>query len=489
MEATQIWPATGIADLEADIGSLSASEIPGIKAVWADQRERLKDSVQLSDFTEKLSREWAIETGIIENLYDIERCVTETLIEHGFQAELLSHDSTNGPREFVISLLRDQKNALDGIFDFVKSERTLSVSYIKELHAALLRSQVTTDARDAQGKDMQVQLVKGDWKTQPNSPHRNGDVFHYCPPEQTASEMDCLIAMHDKQISRDVPSEVRAAWLHHRFTQIHPFQDGNGRVARALASLVLIKDGLFPMVVTRDDRQAYIGALETADQGNLQPLISLIVKWQITQFRKATAISESMGLDDSVQAALDHLNQTAERAAAERLKELRGVIDLAHQLEANLKNRLEKITPDVESALQKLHGNVNVHAAQSSPKTDFWFHKQIIENARDHLGYFADTREHRSWVSLVMIWSRRSRLVFTFHGIGRPFNGSLICAPFLEFRDKDDEGNTQTSFVPAADEGFVFFYNEAEEGLMKRFDPWCEKVLSVALNELTRNIG
>lgn len=52
----------------------------------------------------------------------------------------------------------------------------------------------------------------------------------------------------------EVSPEVEAAWLHHRFTQIHPFQDGNGRIARLLASLVFIKAGWFPLVVTRDDR-------------------------------------------------------------------------------------------------------------------------------------------------------------------------------------------------------------------------------------------
>ena len=489
MAEIHVWPIVGITDLEADTDGLSASEIPGIKAVWADQQTRLKGSDQLSDFTERLSREWAIETGVIENLYEIERGVTQTLIEHGFQSELLSHGSTNKPREFVINLLRDQKDALDGVFDFVKNKRDLSVSYIKELHAVLLRSQDTTEARDTQDKDIQVPLVKGAWKIQPNFPLKNGDTFHYCPPEQTASEMDCLVAMHNEQINRDVPSEVRAAWLHHRFTQIHPFQDGNGRVARALASLVLIKDGLFPMVVTRDDRAAYIDALETADDDDLKPLINLIVRWQIVQFSKATAISESMVLDDSVQAALDQLNQTAERAAAEKLKELRGVIDLAHQLEANLKSRFGEIAPDVQSALQKLHGEVNVHVTQSDSETDFWFKWQIIENARNNLHYFADTSEHRSWVSLAINGPRRRpRLVFTIHGIGRPFSGSLICAPFLEFRDEDDEG-TQISFVPVAEEGFVFFYNEQEERLMKRFEPWREKVLSVALNELTRNLG
>ena len=105
-----IWNTdTGITDLEADPSQLSASQIPGIKAIWTDQRQRLKGSAQLSDFTEKLSREWAIETGIIENLYEIERGVTQTLIERGFQAEFLNHGSTNKPREYVIQLLHDQE--------------------------------------------------------------------------------------------------------------------------------------------------------------------------------------------------------------------------------------------------------------------------------------------------------------------------------------------------------------------------------------------
>ena len=272
-----IWdPQTGITALEANDEDLSASEIPGIKAVWTDQRTRLKGTSQLSDFTERLSREWAIETGVIENLYEIERGVTQTLIERGFQAELLSHGSTNRPREYVIQLLRDQKEALDGVFDFVSSKRPLSVSYIKDLHAALLRSQDTTEGVDAQGHHVDIALIKGAWKTQANSPVRDGVTYTYCAPEHVAAEMDRLVSIHAGHIKDFVPSEVQAAWLHHRFTQIHPFQDGNGRVARAIASLVLVKDGLFPLVVTRDDKPNYLDALENADNGDLKPFIDLI---------------------------------------------------------------------------------------------------------------------------------------------------------------------------------------------------------------------
>ncbi|ANB35794.1 Fic family protein [Rhodovulum sulfidophilum] len=484
-----IWnPATGITDLDADPAQLSASEIPGIKAVWTDQRKRLKGSTQLSDFTEKLSREWAIETGVIENLYEIERGVTQTLIERGFQAELLSHGSTNKPRDYVIQLLRDQKDALDGVFDFVKSDRALSASYVKELHAVLLRSQDTTEGLDAQGRHVEVPLIKGAWKTLANYPVRDGITFTYCSPEHVGSEMDQLIKMHAEHVAKSVPSEVQAAWLHHRFTQIHPFQDGNGRVARAIASLVLVKDGLFPLVVTRDDKPTYLDALEAADSGNLKPLIDLIAKLQISQFRKASAISESLLVEEDVQAALGGLLKAADKVAADQLAALRGVFDLAHILEDDLCDRLAAIAPTVSTALQRVSDGATAFVTKSNSETDHYFRAQIIDNAKNHIGYFADTGEYRSWVALNMRWSRRGQLVFANHGIGRPFNGSLICAPFLEFKDTDEEGQMRATLVPLAEEGFVFFYNEDRERLLSRFRPWRESVLKVALKELTQNL-
>jgi hypothetical protein len=79
-----IWhPETGITDIGTDWRPLAASEIESIRKIWSEQRGRLSGTKQLAEFTETLSRAWAIETGIIENLYDIERGVTQTLIERG----------------------------------------------------------------------------------------------------------------------------------------------------------------------------------------------------------------------------------------------------------------------------------------------------------------------------------------------------------------------------------------------------------------------
>lgn len=481
-----IWnPHTGIADIEVPWRELAASEIDSIRKIWAEQKERLGGTSQLSQFTERMSREWAIETGIIENLYQIDRGITQTLIERGFQAEFLTHGSTNKPISYVINLLRDQQDALDGVFDFIQQKRELSTSYIKELHGALVRSQDHTEGQDTMGNLIEIPLIKGDWKKQPNHPTRDGVVFAYCSPEQVASEMDRLVAMHRKHLDDGVAPEVEAAWLHHRFSQIHPFQDGNGRVCRALASLVLIRAGLFPLVVTRDDKGKYLDSLEAADKGDLKPLVELFAALQRTQFRKATALSENiLTAGSDVASVLGNLLKVATKSREAKEQEQRKVFEYALKLEDDTEAAFKGLVPGLQEVLLRLdsHGTAFVRRSDDSNKHFYW--GQIIDNARDHLNYFADTSSYRSWVTLNMAWERRARLVFAFHGIGRPFSGSLVCAPFLEFRDVEENEQIHSTVVPVTDEAFVFFYNESLDGILERFRVWREKVLTVTLKEL-----
>lgn len=491
MSATtqHIWqPETGITDIEVPWKELAASEIESIRKIWAEQRDRLKGTSQLTQFTDRLSREWAIETGIIENLYQIDRGVTQTLIERGFQAEFLTHGSTNKPTSYVINLLKDQQDALDGIFDFIKQQRALSTSYIKELHAALVRSQDHTDAQDPSGNLIEIPLIKGDWKMQPNYPTKNGVIFAYCPPEQVASEMDRLVAMHQEHLDAGVAPEVEAAWLHHRFSQIHPFQDGNGRVCRALASMVLVRAGLFPLVVTRDDKDKYLDALEAADKGSLTALVELFAALQRSQFRKATALSEnilSAGVD--VASIMSGLMRAAERSRESREQELRTVFTRAQALEADTVTYLESLVPNLQQVMLSVSPRGTAFVRHSNEANSHYYWGQIIENARK-LDYFVDTSSYRSWVTLNLSWNRRARLVFAFHGIGRPFSGSLVCAPFLEFRDLDEDEQAHSTVMPVTDEGFVFFYNESIEQTKQRFRTWREKVVAVALKQLGESL-
>jgi len=69
-----------------------------------------------------------------------------------------------------------------------------------------------------------------------------------------------------------------ATFLHHRFVDIHPFSDGNGRVARLLTNLCLMRHGYPPIVLKKEDRGKYYDYLAMADKGNMNPFANFIAK-------------------------------------------------------------------------------------------------------------------------------------------------------------------------------------------------------------------
>jgi fido (protein-threonine AMPylation protein) len=278
-----------ITDLPQDWSSLTDGELGPLLQFWNDQRVGLEQSGALAEFSKRLGREWSIETGQIEGVYDLDRGIAQTLVERGIDADLVGNHPGQKPPEIIAAIIQDHADVLDGLFQFAKGDRPLSKNYIHELHAALLRHQDTTAVRNQFGNLFEAKLVKGKYKERPNNPKRpDGSMHQYCPPEQVDSEMERLLALHAEHEKNGVPVEVEAAWLHHRFTRIHPYQDGNGRVARALASLLFIKAGWFPVVVTRDDRAEYIDSLEVADEGDLSSFVSFFVQAQKCEIGKAT---------------------------------------------------------------------------------------------------------------------------------------------------------------------------------------------------------
>ena len=300
-----------ISDLPGDWSSLTDGELGPLLQFWNDQRTDLEHSGALAAFNQRLAREWSIETGQIEGVYDLDRGITQTLIEHGINADLIPSQAGQKSPELIAAIIQDHADVLEGLFQFVKSDRPMTKGYIHELHSALLQHQDTAVMVDQFGKLFESRLTKGKYKQRANNPRKpDGSIHQYCPPEHVDSEMEHLLAMHDQHLKKSVPVEVEAAWLHHRFTQIHPYQDGNGRMARALASLVFIKAGWFPVVVARDDRPRYIDALESADQGNLSLLISHFVDVQKRSLFDATKVIADLQPPQTVEDAI---------AAAKRL--------------------------------------------------------------------------------------------------------------------------------------------------------------------------
>src|SRR5882762_9173084 len=98
-----------IADLPLDVSGLTNSELATLHQIWIEQKTGLETSGDVQEFNERLQRQWAIETGIIERVYSLDRGITQLLIEKGIDASLIPSDATDKPPELVASIIRDHK--------------------------------------------------------------------------------------------------------------------------------------------------------------------------------------------------------------------------------------------------------------------------------------------------------------------------------------------------------------------------------------------
>jgi Fic family protein len=479
-----------ISDLPSDWNSISSSELENLSRIWIDHSKKLKDNASLKEFNERLCREWSIETGIIENLYSLDRGVTQLLIEKGIKDNLIPFGSTNKPVEQLIAILRDHENVYQGLFDFVANNRNLSISYIREIHQALTQNQHYVDGIDQFGNDVQVSLARGEWKKNPNNPIRpTHEIHEYCPPEHVQSEMERLIEIHNRHQELKVAPEVSAAWLHHAFAQIHPFQDGNGRVARAIASLVFMRAGLFPLIIHRDIRDKYIDALEEADGGKLENLASLFADIQKSSLTKALSISHDIIEDKRqvsqvIHAAIDRIKARTANTNAD----YEAIFLTAKELEEMTCNKFKETVKSLNEELKDVGYSAN---CDRSTKTDsYWFRRQIIEMARQH-DYFAETRTYSEWIRLKIKSENNSlfELVISFHAFGYDFLGILCSSAFIEFRGRGEMGETTIEGPFAASpEIFRFYYNNPIEVTERKFNDWLNNVVVAGLDMWRRKI-
>ena len=250
---------------------------------WREaQRElpdRRGDRYLLDIWLREHKRYFAIETGQIEGLYLLRRGVTPQLMTEGFEGVRGADDVTDELDDRTLrGLLEDQEETLDAVFDMAKNGTPLSHTTIKNLHAIVTRHQDTaTGIHALTGERIRIPLRKGDYKIRPNNPRRrDGHVHEYCPPEQVDSEMDRFLEFHASHADLQLPAEVEAAWLHHAFSRIHPFQDGNGRISRLLMAYAFARNGELPPVIPASGKWSYIFRLEQADEGYLHPFIEYL---------------------------------------------------------------------------------------------------------------------------------------------------------------------------------------------------------------------
>ncbi|MDR0958855.1 MAG: Fic family protein [Propionibacteriaceae bacterium] len=272
----------------------------GFDSATIDQYESMLDEARKRATPKSLERALtvatryaAVDTGALEGLYQTDRGFTKTIATqtaHWENALALKGEKTRRSIE-------DALEAYDYVLDAVTEHRPITQAWIRELHAVMCRHQETYTVHTAVGEQQQP-LPLGEYKHYPNNPTNlsTGRIHHYAPPDMVESEMNRLIDQLRGDDFHKAHPVIQAAYAHYAYVCIHPFADGNGRVARALASVFLYRRPGVPLVIYADQRDDYIDALEAADDGVFTTFLTFIEERTID-----TAGNIFVSLEDAIE--------------------------------------------------------------------------------------------------------------------------------------------------------------------------------------------
>jgi Fic family protein len=168
--------------------------------------------------------------------------------------------------------------AIKWVTEIVKDEYPLTEAFIRQLHVLLLKEPYERKSITPDGKETSKRIEIGKYKSAPNHVlTRTGEIFRFATPEETPAMMQELIEWYrQKKETRDTNPVILAAEFHYKFIRIHPFDDGNGRVARILMNFILMQYGFPPAIIKTNDKGNYFAALQQADSGIYEPFFDYI---------------------------------------------------------------------------------------------------------------------------------------------------------------------------------------------------------------------
>ena len=153
----------------------------------------------------------------------------------------------------------NHRDAIRYVESLLEEETPFTPFHVRQIHALVLKN--LDDENAGQYRQLSVRI---------------GGSSHQ-PPE--AWEVPRWMSEWGEWLNGDALYEhpvVRAAIAHHRFVAIHPFIDGNGRTARLVMNLILMRAGYPPTIIQRSNRAQYYKVLAQADRGNSNPLANFV---------------------------------------------------------------------------------------------------------------------------------------------------------------------------------------------------------------------
>ena len=304
---------------------------------------------------------------------------TKSLLLHNITAQgkpLKDHIEITGHNE-----------AINALLDLTRGDAPLTESFVRQLHALILRERYQVDAITAEGAPTRRWIELGQYKTGQNHVQTvTGEIFRFAEPMEVPGKMHTLMqSINELQAPSIAEVVLVAAKAHYDFVLIHPFDDGNGRMARLLMNLILIKYGFPPAIIKTQDKEKYFSALRQADGGQFDVFVEYIAGCICAsmQIMLAGARGESIEEPDEQDRQIKMLERLLESKVG-KLSTSRTVESLDHLFSrsfAPLALQLEVAAAKFSILYLKLEMNVNGWHAEGDVAAKLAYEREKIDAA------------------------------------------------------------------------------------------------------------
>lgn len=180
-----------------------------------------------------------------------------------------------GKPEREVLEIRGHDDAVETVEEALRTDRPLTEEFLLRLHRVLMSPVVTHEAASSGLPPPSTRPVGG-YKTVPNSVRTARGEKVFIPPAGTPEAMRDLLAWLDAQRDAGAHPVTVAGEFHWRFVEIHPFYDGNGRMARLLMNLLLRQRGYPEAVFRVQERDRYLEHLDRAETEGLRGFLGFV---------------------------------------------------------------------------------------------------------------------------------------------------------------------------------------------------------------------
>jgi len=251
------------------------TEVPRLD-LWEQDREEFQSvsngaaDQDLARAQEVAMRAAAFDSGAIEGLYPTDRGLTLTVATQAAAWEQAVDERSEDAR----ALFEAQLAAFELVLDLVTDRfPKVTQAWIRRLHEEITAAQTMYKVHTPVGEQDQP-LPKGQYKKHPNHVRTSdGQIHAYAPADRTQDEMQRFLDELESPVFVNAHPVLQASYAHYAFVAIHPFADGNGRVARAIASAYTYRDMSVPFLVLAHQRDMYFSTLAKADSGNADSFV------------------------------------------------------------------------------------------------------------------------------------------------------------------------------------------------------------------------